>query len=293
MDAWGPGLFQNDSAEDIKYEYRSRLQLGKSDEEALEYVLERNDYENLDDDEKYDFWLALASYMYDLGRLTDDVKNRALELIEDSSYDLERWSKGELKKREKIISDLKEKLNSPQPPRKKISVSRPFKCKWNVNDVFYYQLGSDFPNKAYAGKYILILVEKLEPHDARIEGLGDVLPVTILKLTDKLPENADEINNAPTLVQTHSLVDVCPEKADPKERWKYRTEARVMWYSMGFPAFEKKIKYLGNFEFEPLDLAEYTPYPESSGDAAGIGRWSESFEEIVLKSLDKSNLPSE
>ncbi|MDE6591489.1 MAG: DUF4259 domain-containing protein [Oscillospiraceae bacterium] len=292
MGAWGPGLFQNDTVEDLKYDYKSQLKLGKSDEEALEYVLEVNDTENLDDDEKYDFWLALASLMHDLGRLTEDVKKRALELAENPGYDLERWSKKERPKREQVIFELKEKLNSPQPPRKKISVSRPFKCKWNVNDVFYYKLGSEYADTPYEGKYILILVENFERYDARIRGLGDVLPVTILKLSDNIPENVDEINSAPIILHFIKYVPIDKtENGKTVREYERRRHARVMWYSFNFSAFEKKLTYLGSFDFERPDNNKYAPYP-ITGDRAEIADLPANFERVIHEALDKNHISS-
>lgn len=35
MGCWGGGIFQNDVADDVRTDYRNKLRLGKSDEEAL------------------------------------------------------------------------------------------------------------------------------------------------------------------------------------------------------------------------------------------------------------------
>ena len=89
MGAWGVKIFQSDVALDVKEEFKAELLRGHSDEEALKTVLEScRDFIN-DDEDQYDFWFAIASYSYDLGRLLPEVKERAIALI-DGGGDLER-----------------------------------------------------------------------------------------------------------------------------------------------------------------------------------------------------------
>ena len=81
MGSWGTGLYSNDMGDDVKDEYLSKLKAGKSDEETLTEMLECYKEEMADDDDKYDIWFALADTMWKKGRLTDEVKSKALELI--------------------------------------------------------------------------------------------------------------------------------------------------------------------------------------------------------------------
>ena len=122
MGSWGTGIFQNDVSEEVRTDYRNKLKLGKSDEEALKELLDDSQEYLKEDDDRYDFWFALSSVMYDLGRLTNEVKNTALELIADGG-DLMRWSdnKGNQKKRVLQLENLKLKLLSEQPERKKLN----------------------------------------------------------------------------------------------------------------------------------------------------------------------------
>lgn len=75
MGSWGTGIFQNDVSEEVRTDYRNKLKLGKSDEEALKELLDDSQEYLKEDDDRYDFWFALSSVMYDLGRLTNEVKN--------------------------------------------------------------------------------------------------------------------------------------------------------------------------------------------------------------------------
>ena len=116
MGAWGTGLYQDDDTCDIKDEYLTYLRLGMSNEEALEELIECN--EELIDDEKIGplFWLALADTQWKYGRLTNEVKEKALEVI-NSGKDLKRWEEDKklYAKRKKVLEDLRERLNTKQP----------------------------------------------------------------------------------------------------------------------------------------------------------------------------------
>lgn len=231
MGTWGVGIFQNDIADDVKSDYKNKLRIGKSDEEALKEIVYENNVFINDDDDRFDFWFGLASTMHDLGRLTDTVKNTALILLE-SNQDLVRWqdNKSDLGKRIIQLEKLKEKLLSQQPARKKISVEKPFICSWQTNDVFVYR-----PNNF--DKYILITVDKFIHCDADIEGLGDILPVTFIKICNEYPQNIDDINNAPFLPHYYN-------------RNKKLAEYRFMWFKKGFGKASKLFEYVGNMPFD-------------------------------------------
>ena len=125
MGAWGVKIFQSDVALDVKEEFKAELLRGRSDEEALQTILEScRDFVN-DSEDQYDFWFAIASYSYDLGHLLPEVKEKAVSLIDDGG-DLERWEGREKAKREAVLNELKTKLLSEQPTRKEF---KPLKKK--------------------------------------------------------------------------------------------------------------------------------------------------------------------
>lgn len=124
MGAWGTGLYSNDMAEDIKDDCRDVFSV-KTPEEGLRILEEEYLKEILEDDydELADFWYAVADYQWNKGILTERAKNKALELLErGAGLDLwiEEGNKSDIKKRKEVLEKLKEKLNSPQPPKKKI-----------------------------------------------------------------------------------------------------------------------------------------------------------------------------
>jgi hypothetical protein len=120
MGAWGPAIFSDDTACDIRTEYRELLEDEVPDDVAMQRVIER--YEHLDPDEEHVLWLALAAVQSQVGRLDDAVKARALAVIE-SGQGLDLWRESgpsELSKRNAALAKLQEKLTGPQPARKRI-----------------------------------------------------------------------------------------------------------------------------------------------------------------------------
>jgi len=87
--AWGPAIFSDDLACDIRDDYRELLEDQVPDDEATRRVIDS--YRDLDDDdEMHLLWLALAAAQSQLGRLTEEVKTRALDVI-DTGRDLRLW----------------------------------------------------------------------------------------------------------------------------------------------------------------------------------------------------------
>ena len=122
MGTWGVELFQNDVALEVRDLYIKKLQVGKSNAEAFNEMLTELSDMVADPDDQIDFWFAIASLMYDYGRLTPDVKNKALDIINQKN-DEERWDDNDKKKRNHVIESLKDKLITPQPDEVKIKVA--------------------------------------------------------------------------------------------------------------------------------------------------------------------------
>lgn len=123
--AWGTAIFSDDTASDIRDEYRELLEDQVPDDEATRRVTEA--YRHLDADEEHVLWLALAATQSRLGRLDDEVKARALEVI-DTGRGLELWEEAgpkELAKRKAALAKLRKQLTEPQPARK--TVRRPWR----------------------------------------------------------------------------------------------------------------------------------------------------------------------
>ena len=92
MGTWGPKIYEDDLAQNIKEEYEELIEEGKANEEAIEEICLRYKEEIEDVDESSVFWMALADVLCKHKKLTKCVKEKALKEIE-SGKNLERWKK--------------------------------------------------------------------------------------------------------------------------------------------------------------------------------------------------------
>lgn len=81
MGTWGTSLYSNDTTCDIRGDYIEKLRCGKSEEEAMEDLIQANRDIFGDWEEESLFWYALADTQWNNGRLHDVVKKKALEFI--------------------------------------------------------------------------------------------------------------------------------------------------------------------------------------------------------------------
>jgi len=123
MGAWGPALFSDDTACDVRDEYRDLIADGLDDVEATRQVLERNAEGLEDEDEAVVIWLALAVTQSKLGRLDPAVAGRALQII-DSGADTDRWAEEEGPKkaaqRQAALDKERAQITGPQPSRRQL-----------------------------------------------------------------------------------------------------------------------------------------------------------------------------
>ncbi len=102
------------------------------------------------------FWLVFASIQWKLGRLQENVKQEALQIIE-SGADLARWEEEPKlhKKREVVLNKLREQLHSPQPEAKKVPKRFIANTSLKAGDAVSYELVS--------GSYIILkIIEIIE-----------------------------------------------------------------------------------------------------------------------------------
>lgn len=92
MSIIGTKIFSDEYAAIVRDEYRTLIGFGFPDEEAERLVI--NYF--IDGDNKTEtaatFWLALSLAQWNVGRLSDHVKERAIDVI-DSGFDLIKWEK--------------------------------------------------------------------------------------------------------------------------------------------------------------------------------------------------------
>ena len=193
MGAWGANLYQDDVALDVKDEYKDNLRRGKTNEEAMQEIIDK--YQELleDEEDRGVFWLALADTQWNLGRLDEQVKKQALEIIE-LGIDLKRWESNEklYNKRKEILEKLKEKLLSPQPEEKRMPKYRTYKCEWENGDVFAYQLKSEYAKEqGLEGRYLIIQkIDEIDWYPC------STIPLVRVKITEDktIPKTEKEID---------------------------------------------------------------------------------------------------
>ncbi|MBK1813218.1 DUF4259 domain-containing protein [Clostridium sp. YIM B02505] len=113
MGTWGYGIFDDDTASDIKGDFDEYIKEGLSVTEATESILE--EYQEIIEEDEEDgptVYLALASLQMTHGQLQADIKEIALEIIE-SGKGFEIWEESgenELDERKKVLNQLKLQL---------------------------------------------------------------------------------------------------------------------------------------------------------------------------------------
>lgn len=143
MGAWGTGLYSDDTACDVREDYKDFLGDGISEPEATELIIERWKDSLSDPDIFPVFWLALADVQWNLGRLQEKVKKEAIRIIENGS-DLTRWSTNQkyVEKRKAVLARLWRKLDTSQPPEKVVKKRYVASTDWNIGDVYRFRLQS-------------------------------------------------------------------------------------------------------------------------------------------------------
>ena len=171
MGTWNVSISGNDTAQDLKSEYQAvffyndvETALAKIDT----YV--RSMFDESDEEEWSCYFYSLAEFMWKHGILTEDVRARAIDMI-DSGFGLEIWElegTSTLNKRKKVLAEFRGKLLSPQPPKKKIRFNLHMMPIFQTGDLVALQLktldkhypahsklGKDI-FKGYDGKYIVL-----------------------------------------------------------------------------------------------------------------------------------------
>jgi DNA-binding TFAR19-related protein (PDSD5 family) len=254
MGSWGAKLYQDDIAEDVREQFKDLLHRGKTTEEITKQMID--EYSDIigDPDDGPVFWFALADTQWNLGRLMPEVSERALELLA-RGCDLAKWHKEDPKLvalREKVLEELQQKLNTKQPPEKKMSQYRLYKCDWKIGDVFAYQLNSEYAkdNNFYQKYIYFVKVQEMQWHP------GHIVPrVYFYKKLDDVMSSIDTLNNIAYIPQFYKPIAY---ENNPNRKKKYlltllNTSERVI------P--KKQLTFLGNIKevkrVEDEDLNSY------------------------------------
>ncbi len=167
MGAWGTKLYQDDVTCDVRDEYIDWLKVESDNVKVTQTVIDNNiDYIEDEEDGPL-FWFALADTQWKYGRLLPEVKEKAIKYIEDGK-DLERWKDNDkqYQKRKKVLEELKTKLESEQPPKKKVAKLKCSRALWNIGDLLLYQIqDKELKDNKWYGKYVLFRVVSTVQHN--------------------------------------------------------------------------------------------------------------------------------
>jgi hypothetical protein len=195
MGTWGPALFSNDLACDVRDTYRELLEDGVDDAEAVSRTLQEFAGSGYDDESPL-VWLVLAFTMSKVGRLTPHVRDRALAII-GSGEDLRRWEHDPAlrRKREAALVKVRAQLEGPQPKRKKLRPPRRHETDLRPGDVLAYRTDrralcfrvARIDDSRYAVAPILVALDHDRPaipSERRLRRLNDRVP-------DRRPDRGD------------------------------------------------------------------------------------------------------
>ena len=107
MGAWSTSITGNDTAQDLKSEYQAAF-FYNDVETALVKIdtyVRQDGFHESDEEEWCDYYYSLADFMWKHGILTNEVRTRAIEMI-DSEFGLEIWKEDDaktLEKRKKVF----------------------------------------------------------------------------------------------------------------------------------------------------------------------------------------------
>ena len=302
MGAWGAGLYENDTALDVKDEFEKLFNDGKSVQEITDGLTE--EYESIMDcaDEAPLFWLALADTQWKFGVLLPKVKENALRWINELKSQTADTLDGT--KQKKSLENLQAKLLSPLPSVKKPKKKRIYKREWKIGDVFAYQLERELAReKGLYGRYFLI--RKVDEDTWYPE---HIIPIVYVKITrdTKLPSNEEEYNEA-EYVQTWFTkyeerfwpINMSRPKEDIVEKSKltyevdeygFLSQYRARLLNTSKRVIPKKLIYVGNFPDAVRPRKEFIPHVKVNIIPVSWKHFDETFESKMIKHYCDHNL---
>ena len=244
MGAWGTGLYSNDVSSDVRGDYRDALHFGKTNEEATAETIQKNKELIGSEDEEL-LWFSLADTQWNYGRLTPEIKEKALFFIENDADD--RWeTKRDQEAWKKTLEKLKTKLLTEQPPQKAVRIYHPFRCEWALGDVFAYRFESDISKECgFYNKYIVF--RKVCECDSWPPGIIPI--VNVYKWIGDTPPALSDLSSLPMLELPYDIADY-----HIRLNRVYNLELSIT-SKRGIPT--KRLIYLGNLPGK--DLKPYIP----------------------------------
>ena len=124
MGTWSASITGNDTALDMIEDYKvafSYFDVPKGLQKLDQYV--RSNFDESDEDEWCAYFYSLADFMWKNGILTDEIRDKAVQMV-DSDFGMETWIEaGSEKQRRKELAKFRAKITSPQCAPKKIKLT--------------------------------------------------------------------------------------------------------------------------------------------------------------------------
>ncbi|MBM80036.1 MAG: hypothetical protein CMJ78_05515 [Planctomycetaceae bacterium] len=146
MGTWGPGLYSNDIAKDLKATISAVVKLPFEGDRLVEIISEAFPHAANDEtDEDYTtFWLVMADQLHRKGVAGSDVLRRAIAII-DSDKDLNspailEMAENNQKKRKKALDDLRTKISKPVPDKKRKTLAKAQPLLMDTGDVIAFPI---------------------------------------------------------------------------------------------------------------------------------------------------------
>lgn len=201
-------LFSENVSLDIKETYEEYLEQGYQNEKA--FICTYNSYKNLfGSGEEPLFWYAIADAQWEYGRLSENVKQKALSLIENNAgEELQKSTYGRREWRN-ALCELKEELCSEQPPEKDFCKSCiAEKAVWKIGDIYAYRFHTERAERnGLFGKYIMF--QKVCNYVDEFNGAE----FSVIRAYDKIFDSLPSGSVLPTLAKLDPLPLITREEA--------------------------------------------------------------------------------
>lgn len=236
MSTWGTGLWDNDTASDIKNEIKKCLKYSHDDDDAIKKFYALNEQLLSDSDDGPIAVMVLAMQMWNYGRLTNELKAKAHKAAEAHMLNIQAENDTSFNsKHKKAVEKYLEKLDSPQPPIKNIKRHLPFENNWAKGDVLAVKCrtplllrkSDDSPEEIFQGGHIILIYC----------GKTDRYPLFYSKYCDKVSvKKGMDISSYPFIIGFF-------HETGTGDKPVYRTELMIDGADQ-----EKKMLYLGNYD---------------------------------------------
>ncbi|MBQ4043043.1 MAG: hypothetical protein IJD06_03520 [Clostridia bacterium] len=142
MSATGTKIFSHDMAMDVKSDFVTLFGLGRTVEEAEDYILTYRPEDG--DEECCAFWSALARIEWEYGVLSDRVKTTARFILQNHSDAPLFLREKDRFAREAELQNLLGTLDTDNPAPKKRRKSFIYRTDWKEGDIYALPVGEKF-----------------------------------------------------------------------------------------------------------------------------------------------------